>query len=287
TGFGRCEICENDRKFTVEIKSVNHRYLDVNIKMPKKLSFFESGIRTVLKEYVQRGKVDVFITYEDNTEENFSLKYNEDVAAAYLKYLRLMAEKFDLEDDIRVSTLSRYPEVFTMEEQSVDEKELWQLLEGALKKACEGFVQSRIAEGECLKRDLMDKLNTMSACVDFIEERSPVILQEYRTRLEAKVGELLENSTIDDSRIAAEVTIFADKICVDEETVRLRSHIESTRAALLEGGSIGRKLDFIAQEMNREANTILSKSNDLQISDTGIDLKTDIEKVREQIQNIE
>ncbi|MCM1257211.1 MAG: YicC family protein [Roseburia sp.] len=287
TGFGRCEICENDRKFTVEIKSVNHRYLDVNIKMPKKLSFFESSIRTVLKEYANRGKVDVFITYEDNTEENFSLKYNEDMAGNYLKYFRQMAEKFQLEDDIRVSTLARFPEVFTMEEQGVDEKELWQLLEHTLRSACQQFVQSRIAEGECLKKDLTEKLDMMLTYVDFIEERSPAILQEYRVRLEAKVKELLENSQIDEGRIAAEVTIFADKICVDEETVRLRSHIENTRATLLEGGSIGRKLDFIAQEMNREANTILSKSNDLQISDIGINLKTDIEKVREQIQNIE
>lgn len=287
TGFGRCEIFENDRKFAVEIKSVNHRYLDVSIKMPKKLSFFESSIRTVLKEYVQRGKVDVFITYEDNTEENFSLKYNEDIAGAYLKYLRLMGEQFGLEDDVRVSTLSRYPEVFTMEEQGVDEKELWQLLERTLRNACEAFVHSRIEEGENLKRDLLEKLQKMDSYVDFIEERSPAILQEYRARLEAKMGELLENSTIDDSRIAAEVTIFADKMCVDEETVRLRSHIESTRTALLEGGSIGRKLDFIAQEMNREANTILSKANDLEISARAIELKNEIEKVREQIQNIE
>lgn len=287
TGFGRCEICEHDRKFTVEIKSVNHRYLDVNIKMPKKLGFFESNIRTVLKEYAKRGKVDIFITYEDNTEENLSLKYNEDMANSYLKYLRQMAEKFELEDDIRVSTLARFPEVFTMEEQGVDEKELWQLLERALRNACEQFVQSRIAEGECLKKDLTEKLDHMLSYVDFIEERSPAIQQEYRARLETKVGELLENSQIDEGRIAAEVTIFADKICVDEETVRLKSHIENTRATLSEGDSVGRKLDFIAQEMNREANTILSKSNDLQISDTGIDLKTDIEKVREQIQNIE
>lgn len=287
TGFGRCEICEGDRKFTVEIKSVNHRYLDVNIKMPKKLSFFESGIRTVLKEYANRGKVDVFVTYEDSTEENFSLKYNEDMAASYLKYLRQMAETFGLEDDIRVSTLARFPEVFTMEEQGVDEKELWQLLERVLRNACEEFVKSRIAEGECLKKDLRDKLNAMVTYVNFIEERSPGILQEYRERLETKVGELLENSQIDENRIAAEVTLFADKICVEEETVRLKSHIESMEATLLEGGSIGRKLDFIAQEMNREANTILSKSNDLQISDTGINLKTDIEKIREQIQNIE
>ncbi|MBO5303581.1 MAG: YicC family protein [Lachnospiraceae bacterium] len=287
TGFGRCEIMENNRKFTVELKSVNHRYLDVNIKMPKKFGFFESNIRTVLKEYAQRGKVDVFITYEDYTEENFALKYNEDVAAAYLKHLKQMAETFGLENDIRVSTLSRYPEVFTMEEQSLDEKELWSILEKALRGACTQFVDSRIAEGERLAADLTEKLDGMLGYVDFIEERSPIILQEYRKRLEDKVKELLENTQIDEARIATEVTLFADKICVDEETVRLRSHIKSTRDALFEGGSIGRKLDFIAQEMNREANTILSKTTDLTLSDVGINLKTDIEKVREQIQNIE
>lgn len=287
TGFGRCEIMENDRKFTVELKSVNHRYLDVNIKMPKKFGFFESSIRTLLKEYIQRGKVDVFVTYEDYTEENFALKYNEDVAASYLKYLNQMAETFGLEKDIRVSTLSRYPEVFTMEEQSIDEKELWAILEKALRGACSQFVDSRIAEGERLAADLKEKLNTMLSYVDFIEERSPVILSEYKKRLTEKVSELLEDRQIDESRILTEVTIFADKICVDEETVRLRSHVESTRSALEDGGSIGRKLDFIAQEMNREANTILSKTTDLEISDVGINLKTDIEKVREQIQNIE
>ncbi len=287
TGFGRCEVMEHDRKFAVEIKSVNHRYLDVNIKMPKKFGFFESGVRTVLKEYVQRGKVDIFITYEDDTEENFAVKYNEAAAAAYLKYLNQMAQSFQLENDIRVSTLSRYPEVFTMEEQSVDEKELWTILEKALRGALQQFVESRIAEGEHLKADLTDKLNEMLGYVDFIEARSPVILAEYRTRLEEKVRELFEDRQIDEGRIVTEVTIFADKICVDEETVRLRSHVEATKQTLRQGGGIGRKLDFIAQEMNREANTILSKTTDLAISDVGINLKTDIEKVREQIQNIE
>ena len=287
TGFGRVEVMEENRKFTVEMKSVNHRYLDINIKMPKKLSFFESSIRNLLKEYIQRGKVDVFISYEDYSEDNFSLKYNKELAEEYLMHLREMAEQFGLENDIKVSDLSKYPEVLTMEEQSVDEKELWAILEKALRQASEQFVSSRITEGENLKRDLCEKLDMMLSYVDFIEERSPQILGEYRSRLEAKVNELLADTQIEESRIAAEVTIFADKICVDEETVRLRSHIKGTKDALNEGGSIGRKLDFIAQEMNREANTILSKANDLAISDTGINLKTDIEKVREQIQNIE
>lgn len=287
TGFGRCEMADGNRKFTVEIKSVNHRYLDVNIKMPKKLNFFESAIRNLLKEYIERGKVDVFISYEDYTEDNFALKYNEDVAAQYLVYLQQMAEKFGIENDIRVSALSRYPEVFTMEEQNIDEKELWAGLESTLRGAAEQFVESRIAEGERLRIDLLEKLQGMLTYVDYIEERSPQILQEYRERLEEKVRELLGDKQMDDARIATEVTIFADKICVDEETVRLRSHIQSTMDTLNAGGGMGRKLDFIAQEMNREANTILSKANDLKISDTGINLKTDIEKVREQIQNIE
>ena len=287
TGFGRCEVADEKRKFTVELKSVNHRYLDVNIKMPKKLNFFESTIRNLLKEYIERGKVDVFITYEDYTEDNFTLKYNAALAGEYLKHLRQMSEEFGIDNDIRVSSLSRYPDVFTMEEQTVDEKELWGCLEQALRGACKQFVDSRIVEGENLKTDLIAKLDNMLSYVDFIEERSPIIMQEYRTKLEDKVRELLEDKQIDDARIAQEVTIFADKICVDEETVRLRSHIQATKDTLNIGGSIGRKLDFIAQEMNREANTILSKSNDLKISDTGINLKTDIEKVREQIQNIE
>lgn len=287
TGFGRAEVMEGNRKFTVEMKSVNHRYLDINIKMPKKISFFESAVRNLLKEYIQRGKVDVFITYEDYNEDNFSLKYNEEAAKEYLGYLQKMSETFGLENDVKVSTLSRYPEVLTLEEQSVDEKELWAVLEKALRAASHQFVESRITEGENLQKDLIGKLDTMLTYVDFIEERSPQILKEYRARLEAKVAELLADTQLDENRIAAEVTIFADKICVDEETVRLRSHVEATKNTLSEGGSVGRKLDFIAQEMNREANTILSKANDLAISDTGINLKTDIEKVREQIQNIE
>ena len=287
TGFGRCEFADEKRKFTAEIKSVNHRYLDVNIKMPKKLNFFESSIRNLLKEYIERGKVDVYITYEDYTDDNFTLKYNSSLAGEYLKHLQQMADEFGIENDIRTSGLSRYPEVFVMEEQSIDEEELWICLEKVLRSACEQFVESRIKEGENLKIDLCTKLDNMLGYVDFIEERYPAIMTEYRAKLEDKVHELLGDKQIDDARIAQEVVVFADKICVDEETVRLRSHITSTKDTLEKGGSIGRKLDFIAQEMNREANTILSKANDLMVSDTGINLKTDIEKVREQIQNIE
>ena len=287
TGFGRCEHVQGDRKFTVEIKAVNHRYFDVNIKMPKKFNFFESAIRSVMKEYIQRGKVDVFITCEDDTENNFSLKYNENIAGEYLKYYRQMAQQFNLKDDVTVSRLGSCPEVFSMEEQMVDEDEIWALLETALRGALKQFVETRTREGENLKNDLIGKLDGMLLDVDAVEKRYPQVLEEYRSRLREKVDSLLADSQMDESRLAAEMILYADKICTDEETVRLRSHIEGMKAELIQGGSIGRKLDFIAQEMNREANTILSKANDLQTSNLAINLKTEIEKVREQIQNIE
>ncbi len=287
TGFGRAELEENERRFTVEIKSVNHRYLDVSIKMPKKLNFFETAIRNLLKEYIQRGKVDVFITFEDFSKQNATVTYHEDVAAEYMKYLEQMAEQFGLENDTRLSVLSRYPEVFTMEDAEVDETELWKSLEKTVRKAAEMFVESRIKEGETLRNDLIGKLDGMLEHVDYIEQRSPELVEEYKNKLYDKVRELLTDSQIEDNRILMEATLYADKICVDEETVRLRSHIETTREILTQGGGIGRKLDFLAQEMNREANTTLSKSGSLDISNRAIELKTEIEKIREQIQNIE
>lgn len=271
----------------VEMKSVNHRYGDISIRMPKKLSFFETQMRALLKKYIQRGKVDVFITYEDLSEQKVELKYNQAMAKNYLDMLKRMEEELGVPNDITATALSRYPEVFTLEEQESDEEELWAVLEEVLTNAVRAFVETRVTEGEHLYHDLMDKLDAMLLMVDAVESRSPGIVEEYRAKLEEKVKELLENNVIDDGRIAAEVTIYADKICVDEETVRLRSHIESMKHTLQMEGTIGRKLDFIAQEMNREANTILSKANDLELSNIAIDLKTEIEKVREQIQNIE
>ena len=287
TGFGRFEVTDGQRKFTVEIKSVNHRYLDASIKMPKKLNFFDASIRNLLKEYIQRGKVDLFITYEDTSEADVSVSYHPNVAAEYLKYLRQMSEQFGLEDDIRVSTLSRYPEIFTLDDVEIDEEGIWRGLEKAIRGACEGFVQTRVNEGENLRADLLSKLDEMLKITEFIEERSPQIIEEYKAGLISRIEELLGDTKVDEGRLLTEVTIFADKVCVDEEIVRLKSHIETVKATLTEGGSIGRKLDFLAQEMNREANTILTKSGDLEISNRGIELKTGIEKVREQIQNIE
>ena len=288
TGFGRSESVTEERKIVVEIKAVNHRYCDMNVKLPKKFNYFETSIRTFLKDYIQRGKVDVFITYEDYAEGRVSLKYNRELAAEYIKNLNNMAEEFSLPTtDITPTIVGRFPDVFSLEEQSVDQDEIWEHLKGVIADAATKFVESRIAEGENLKTDLIAKLDEMLKIVAFIEEKSPEIIVDYKARLIERVNELAANAQIDEQRIATEVTLFADKVCVDEEIVRLKSHIESTKAILIEGGSVGRKLDFIAQEMNREANTILSKANSLIISDMGINLKTEIEKVREQIQNIE
>ena len=287
TGFGRAEAVSKERKVSVELKSVNHRYLDLNIKMPKRLSYFEGEIRNVMKTYIRRGKVDVFITYEDYTMGGMALKYNSELSKEYLGYLNQMSEELGIENDIRVSTLSRYPDVFTMEEQAPDEEALWSFLEGPLHETCRKFVETREREGVNLKRDLLEKLKGLEAKVDVVEKRSPEVVKAYREKLEAKMHELLEDNQIDDSRIAAEVILFSDKICNDEETVRLRSHIHGMRKILDENEGVGRKMDFMAQEMNREANTILSKSNDLTVSNAAIDLKTEIEKIREQIQNIE
>ena len=287
TGYGRAENVTAERKITIEIKSVNHRYLDLNIRMPKKFSLFEGEIRNLLKTYAQRGKIDLFITCEDYASVSGTLKYNRELAAEYLNYLREMEKDFGLENDIKVSQLSRYPDVFVMEEQSIDEEKLWNSLAEPIREACRKFVETREREGHALRDDLLKKLDGLNEMVGLIEKRSPEVVSAYREKLETKVRELLADTTIEESRIAAEVVIYSDKICNDEETVRLKSHIGSMKKALEEGNGVGRKLDFVAQEMNREANTILSKSNDLEVSNIAIEVKTEIEKIREQIQNIE
>jgi uncharacterized protein (TIGR00255 family) len=287
TGFGRGEAANTMGKVSVEMKSVNHRYLDLNIKMPRKFNALEGDIRNYIKNHVQRGKVDIYINYEDYSEENVDVKYNRAVAKEYLAYFQQMSEEFHLENDIRLSKLVSMPDVFTMQQAEEDEEGLWNLLKEALDQAVSRFLEARDKEGQQLKEDLLGKLSYMSELVDCVEARYPEILADYRARLTAKMKELLASSGIDENRIAAEVVIYADKCCVDEETVRLRSHIKQVQDALDGDGGVGRKLDFLVQEMNREANTMLSKSTDGSLTDVAINLKTEIEKVREQIQNIE
>ena len=287
TGYGRSEKVTPTAKCSVEIKSVNHRYLDMSIKLPRKLNMFEADIREVLKDYIQRGKVDVFVSYEDYSKESVNIKYNQEIAAEYMKYFAKMVEDFELDDDIRVSTLARMPEVLVSEDENINEDEIWKLVKEVLLEACDAFVVSRIKEGENLRCDLLEKLEAMSKNVAFIEERYPKTIEEYKNRLTAKIKEVLEDKQIDESRILTEVCIYSDKVCVDEEMVRLKSHIEAVKEALTTGGCVGKRLDFLAQELNREANTTLSKSTDIEISNVAITVKTENEKIREQIQNIE
>ena len=288
TGFGHGEVSnDKNQKVTVEMKSVNHRYCDISLKLPKKLAMFEANIRNIMKEYASRGKIDIYVSYEDLSETAVSLHYNQAMAEEYMQVFKKMQEDFNIETKITAEALAKYPEVVTIEEVQQDEEVWWELLEAALRQAAEKFVETRTIEGANLKRDLLGKLDQMAADVAFIEERSPQIIAEYRSKLEEKVKEFLEDSTIEENRIAAEVTLYADKIAVDEEIVRLQSHISSMTDVLESHESIGRKLDFMAQEMNREANTILSKSSDVDLADHAIELKTNVEKVREQIQNIE
>ena len=289
TGFGRSEIITDDYRVLVEIKSVNHRYLDLSIKMPRKFNALEAKLRTLLKKYIERGKTDVFVSFDDFTEKGKRLIYNKEIAAEYVKYIREMSESFELRDDVSAVALARFPDVLMSEDMGDDEERYKDILEKAFTEAAENFVKDREREGEHLKADLLDKLGVMEGYVRDIIAFSPSVVDEYRERLYAKIREILGNSdiTADEGRVVTEVAVYADKICTDEEMVRLKTHIASMKAKLIAGGSCGRELDFLAQEMNREANTTLSKANNLKIADTAIALKTDIEKIREQVQNIE
>lgn len=287
TGFGRGEAGDEIRKIIVEIKSVNHRYLDLNVKLPRKLNAYEVEIRNAIKSRIVRGKVDVFITLEEAKEASDVLHYNTHVADMYMENLRKMSQDYGIPFDVTASSLARFPDVLEITEAEEDDEMLHLFLMDALASALDQFVENRTQEGMRLQQDLLLKMDEMSEYVSFLEKRSPMIVEEYRDKLHTKVAEMLGDTSIDENRIAAEVVIYADKVCIDEEMVRLRSHVDETRHMLSDAEEVGRKLDFIAQEMNREANTILSKSTDVEIAGVGISLKTLIEKVREQIQNLE
>ncbi len=288
TGFGRGEFSDGQYKIVVEMKSVNHRYLDLGVRLPRRLNPFETLVRNVIKEYIERGKVDVFINYECLTGGDSQVTYNREIAGEYRKYVSQIAQDFNLTDDLGgAMRLAMMQGVLTLEESDSGSEEIEKCMEEALKGACAELVSARSAEGEKLRTDLLEKLQQMRKDVAAIEERCPVILEEYKEKLYAKVTEMLGDHKLDDSRILTEVALFADKVAVDEEIVRLKAHISSMEKELTKGGAVGRKLDFIAQEMNREANTTLSKANDLTLSDIAIDLKTLIEKIREQVQNLE
>ena len=287
TGFGKAEIANEDLKLQVEIKSVNNRYLDFNIRSPRKFNGLEAKIRNLLSSQIARGKVDVFIVYKEYSAEAGAVRLNRTLAGEYIDRLREISNFDGVSDNIKPKDIALFPDVITVEEEQVDEEELWKLLEGLLKDALREFMDARVKEGEFLKANIIEKLDVLKREVSLIEEHEPEIMEAYKAKLRSKLDEVLQDTQIDESRVVSEMVIYSDKICTDEETVRLKSHVEKMRDLLESDESIGRNLDFLAQEMNREANTILSKSGDLVTSDVALSLKSGIEKIREQIQNIE
>ena len=291
TGFGRSEYSDENRRVIIEIKSVNYRYCDISIKLPRSISRFEPELKKRVKKYVERGKVDVFITYNSLKSSGYTVKYDKEIAEQYMNHFRQMEKDFGLEEDYKPTVLARFPDVLTVEESFEVEDEEYEIIEKVLDAAGKQFMESRAKEGENLRVDILEKLDELEALTCQVDELAPKIIEEYRTKLTEKVEKLLDTANIDESRIVQEVTIYSDKVSVDEELVRLHSHITAFKDMLSAteeaSETIGRRMDFIVQEMNREANTTLSKSDTLSVTDIGIDMKTCIEKIREQIQNIE
>ena len=287
TGYGRAVETVNRREFTVEIRSVNNRYLDCNVKMPRAITFAEEAVKAAVKAAVSRGKVDVYISMTSEAGDDISVKLNKTVVEGYLTAMRQMVEEYGVKDDISVSTLSRMSDVFVVEKPQTDEDQLKQDLLSVVEKALVNYNQMRAVEGAALEADLRNRAATILDLVSQVEILNPQTVSDYRTRLEEKMREVLENKSIDESRILTEAAIFADKVAVDEETVRLRSHLEQMDSMLRSGGGIGRKLDFLLQEMNREANTTGSKCSDVKVARIVVDIKAELEKIREQTQNIE
>ena len=287
TGYGRCVEMLNGREFTVEIRSVNNRYLDCSVRLPRILSFGEDAVKQAVKASVSRGKVDVFITVRSEAGDEVQVSINKTVLEGYLGAMRQMVTEFGVADDISVSTVSRLPDVFVVEKPQVDEEQLLADLLSVLAKALQNYDAMRTTEGEALDKDLRSRGQTILNLVSQVEAGNGQTVIDYRARLEAKLREVLENTAIDESRILTEAAIFADKVAVDEETVRLRSHLKQMNAMLSGGGAVGRKLDFLLQEMNREANTIGSKCTDVNLARIVVDIKAELEKIREQTQNIE
>ena len=287
TGYGRAVETVNGREFTVELRSVNNRYLDCSVRLPRMLSFAEDAVKQAVKSSISRGKVDVFITVRSEAGDEVQVSLNKNVLQSYLAAMHQMVDELGVKDDISVSAVSRLPEVFVIEKPQVDEEQLMADLMGVVNQALEGYDAMRCAEGEALDRDLRSRGETILELVSQVEAGNGKTVSDYRARLEAKIKEVLANTAIDESRILTEAAIFADKVAVDEETVRLRSHLKQMNNMLSAGGAMGRKLDFLLQEMNREANTIGSKCTDVNLARIVVDIKAELEKIREQTQNIE
>lgn len=287
TGYGRCEQLAGGKKITAEIKSVNHRYADYSIKIPKHLGFLEDNVRKLISEKAARGKIDVYITVDNYTEADKNIYLNEELAADYIRVLKELRDKFGLKDDISVSNVARCSDIFKTEQKDEDKDELWENVKKVLSSALDDFIAMRTREGGRIEKDLKQRIEYMKTLAAQIDERSPKTVEEYKNKLYAKIKELLEDRDIDEARILTEVAIFADKVAVNEETVRLSSHFDEFYRIMDSGNPAGRQLDFLIQEINRETNTIGSKASDMEIAKIVVELKGEIEKLREQIQNIE
>lgn len=288
TGFGRGESQTENRKFLVELKSLNHRYMDVSIKMPKIFTYLEEQIRQTIKDYVKRGRVEVFITYENLGDTEVKVVADLPLAQQYFNALKDLKDNIPARDDVSISLIAKYPDVIRVEKKELDEDETWNCLSEALNNGLNKLMEMRRVEGAQLKEDLIKRLGIIEGYIKEVEERSPQIIIEYRQRLNERIRELLEDAhNVDDSRILMEVALFADKSNITEEIVRFESHIKQFLITLEENDSIGRKLDFIIQEMNREVNTIGSKANNLTVTNIVVNMKSELEKMREQVQNIE
>ena len=287
TGYGRAVASVNGREFTVELRSVNNRYLDCSVKLPRSLSFAEDAVKLAVKNAVSRGKVDVFISMKSEASDDICITLNKAMVEGYLAAMGEMVKDYGVRDDISVSLLSKMPEVFTVDKPQVDEEQLLSDLMEVVQQALAGYDAMRCTEGQALDADLRSRGNTILELVTQVEQGNGQTVQDYRARLEAKLREVLASTNIDESRILTEAAIFADKVAVDEETVRLRSHLAQMNEMLTSAGAVGRKLDFLLQEMNREANTIGSKCTDVRLARIVVEIKAELEKIREQVQNIE
>ena len=287
TGYGRGEHIAEDRKFTIELKSVNHRYNDISIKLPRSLAGLEDKIKKQIMQQVFRGKTDVYISFETFASDDVEVKLNEVLAKAYVEKLRHLKETLDLAEVNLLELTAKFPDVISVEKPQKEEAVIWGALLPALEEAVSRFVAMRETEGEALKKDILAKGQRIFDLVQMVKARSPLVVEEYREKLNNRLKDLLGNVDVDPQRIATEIAIFADRGCVDEEITRLESHLVQLADILEKGGQVGRKLDFLVQEMNRESNTIASKANDIQIVQATIELKSEIEKIREQIQNLE
>lgn len=287
TGFGRGEYKSEKQDFLIEIKTVNHRYSDLFLKLPRQLSFLEDKVRETISKSISRGKIDVYVSYDEHGDDSRSVQIDEPLAKAYIKSIETLRDNFNLRDDISVSLVARFPDVLKIEKTEVDEDETWQGFKKALDAALDSLVKMREVEGEGLKKDMVERASYIKSIVKIIEDYSPQVVRDYKQKLENRLKELLDQQVVDESRIAMEVAIFADRCSINEELVRLNSHIKQFKQTLDMDQPVGRKLDFLVQEMNREINTIGSKANDIEIAKHVVEIKSEIEKIREQVQNIE